>query len=69
MPRRRVLIEDVEFDPLEGGDMHFTFISGEERMLFAMARALVVKATGDAMRAIDTAEVGDRGKLVMFPRT
>lgn len=56
MPNRCTWIDNVEFEPLEGGTMHFTFVSGDEEMRFCMSRSTVRKAAGKATRMLDAAD-------------
>lgn len=56
MPNGCTFIEDIEFDPLDGPNVHVTFISGEQRIRFAVARSTVRRAAGKAARMLDAAD-------------
>lgn len=62
MAAKRVFIDDVEFHPLEGEELHLTIISGGERLPFCISRAGALKA---AYGAISTVSVAAKEALVV----
>ncbi len=59
MPNRCTWIDSVEFEPLEGGTMHFTFISGDEEMRFCMSREAAARAAYNALAHVEQADMAE----------
>jgi hypothetical protein len=55
MPNRCTFVQDVEFEPLEGGSVHFTFVSKGSREHFCMDRASIQRAAYGALSLVASA--------------
>lgn len=63
MPNRCTWIDDVEIEPLDGGNLHFTLISGDERMRFCMPRAVGRRASSKTSRMLDAADKAQQRRM------
>lgn len=54
-----VFVEGVEFEPMEGGNLHFVFVTGDERLRFAMSRETVMQAAYSAMANVERADMAE----------
>lgn len=57
MGARCVFVDGVEFEPLESGNLHFTIITGGERLPFCIERSTTRKALAKATRMLDAADI------------
>lgn len=57
MPNRCTWVDELEIEPLDGENLHFTIISGAERIRFCMPRYLAQAVSSKTKRMLDAAEV------------
>ena len=53
-----ILVDEIEFEPLAGDNLRVTFVTGGERLQFAISRGLAVRSAYNVIASVAEATVG-----------